>query len=155
MARSRAGAHPKRGWRSHCALACAEQWRIGWGQHELCRYLWVQGKTMSKMIKIRDLDGQRRRDRELTIMMRWGRRLGAVEEVLQGRPLLLLLLGPSPTAGASRQWGTRRRGTKIPDGTLEEARQDGRRGPAPGGGPRRRPLGLGGGNGNRWAEGNV
>jgi hypothetical protein len=35
MARSRAGAHQKRGWRSQCVLACADQWPIGWGQQEL------------------------------------------------------------------------------------------------------------------------
>jgi hypothetical protein len=35
MARSRAGAHPKQGWRPQYALACADQWHIGWEKQEL------------------------------------------------------------------------------------------------------------------------
>jgi hypothetical protein len=69
------------------------------------------------------------------------------------RPRLVHRGSEGPVGGAPRsqmvRW--RRRGKT---GGAPISSRSGRRGPAPGGGPQRRPLGLGGGNGNRWAEGN-
>jgi hypothetical protein len=76
---------------------------------------------------------------------------GSVENVLQSRPRLVRRGSGGPGGGAPRSQIVR-----------EAARQDGgpissrsgRRGPEPGEGPQHRPLGLGGGAGSQWAEGN-
>jgi hypothetical protein len=116
------------------------------------------GKIMSKTIKIRDLEGLGRWDRELTIMRRWGRRLKApwrtssragrccssshgwcveaVRDLEEGHQ-------------DPRLYGRRRGKTGVPISS-----RSGRWGPAPGEGPRHRPLGLGGGAGSQWADRN-
>jgi hypothetical protein len=78
-----------------------------------------------------------------------------VEKVLQRRPLLVLLLGPSLRAGAPRGGAPRSQMYGRQRGKMGApiSSRSGRRRPAPGEGPQRRPLGLGGGNGNRRAEG--
>jgi hypothetical protein len=159
MARSRAGAHPKRGWRSQCALACADQWHIGWGKQELLvenGQDHEQDDKIPRSRRVEDLGSGAYDYNEMrpTSKAPWrtSSSTGRCCSSSFGRRPRLVHRGVRDQEEGHQdpRWYRRRRGKT---GATISSRS-GQRRPAPGEGHRRRPLGLGGGAWNRWAEEN-